>query len=287
MEIYVVDAFSKEISGGNRAGVAIIGEGEEFPEKETMLKIASDFNYSETAFIKKIGRESYETRYFTPVSEVDICGHATIGAFSVLLNKGLIEKEKTYKNITKAGSLDIELEEDTIFMDMGKPESFYKFQDEEEIKKIYKIMGITYEKQGEHKDAYIFPQIISTGLLDIMLPVRDEEQLNAIAPDFELLSKISEECKVVGVHAFTLNTEDGSIKCRNFAPLYGIPEEAATGTSNGALTYYLYLNNIIEVGSVNRFVQGEGMGRPSEIISKLISPEKIKIGGSAVLVKGI
>ena len=50
-------------------------------------------------------------------------------------------------------------------------------------------------------------------------------------PDFKALSELSERYHVVGVHAFTVNTADGDIHCRNFAPLYDIDEEAATGTS--------------------------------------------------------
>lgn len=57
-------------------------------------------------------------------------------------------------------------------------------------------------------------------------------------------------------------------RCRNFAPLYGIDEEAATGTSNGALTYYLHSQGRISEQDVNTFIQGESMGKPSIIKSK-------------------
>lgn len=286
MKFYIVDAFSNQIFGGNPAGIVLIGEKEDFPSEEIMQKTAAELRYSETAFVKKVGEKEFHTRYFTPTSEVDLCGHATIGVFSVLLNEGIVKTGEKYINNTLAGALNIEVGENVIFMDMGEPKEIFKICEEEELKELYEIMGLSHEGQGIFNDRKLLPQAISTGLPDIMLPVRDEEQLNAISPDFKALARLSERYKVVGVHAFTLNTADGNIHCRNFAPLYGIDEEAATGTSNGALTYYLHLNNIIGNNSIYQFIQGEAMGRPSRIMSKLSVNEgkvKIQIGGSAVI----
>ncbi|WP_042273433.1 PhzF family phenazine biosynthesis protein [[Clostridium] dakarense] len=283
MKFYIVDAFSNQIFGGNPAGIVLIGEKNDFPSEEIMRKTAAELRYSETAFVKKVGEKEFRTRYFTPAAEVDLCGHATIGAFSVLLSEGIVKPGEIYINHTLAGALNIEIGEEAIFMDMGEPKELFKIDAKEDIIEIYKIMGISYENQGLFNGIKLLPQAISTGLPDIMIPVRDENQLNSISPDFKALSELSERYKVVGVHAFTVNAADGNIHCRNFAPLYDIDEEAATGTSNGALTYYLYLNNIINKDSVNQFIQGEAMGRPSKIISKLMSDEKIKIGGNAVI----
>ena len=91
---------------------------------------------------------------------------------------------------------------------------------------------------------------------------------------------------MVGVHMFCPSTPDAAAHCRNFAPLYAIPEEAATGTSNGALTYYLYSRGLTAAGAENRFVQGEKMGKPSEILSRLTDGGdgvKVQVGGRAVL----
>ena len=69
-------------------------------------------------------------------------------------------------------------------------------------------------------------------------------------------------------------------------PLYAIPEEAATGTSNGALTYYLYRYGGVAAGEANRFVQGEKMGKPSEVLSRLEERDgriQVQVGGRAVL----
>lgn len=71
--------------------------------------------------------------------------------------------------------------------------------------------------------------------------------------------------------------------CRNFAPLYDIDEEAATGTSNGALTYYLSMMDLINKNTENIFIQGEAMGKPSTIRSRINDNNTIYIGGDAIV----
>ena len=106
-------------------------------------------------------------------------------------------------------------------------------------------------------------------------------------PDMKALSDLSARYEVVGVHAFTLDAEDGvTAHTRNFAPLYDIDEEAATGTSNGALTYYFYLNNIIGANANCKIIQGEKMDRPSVILTDIQAEGDnclIKVGGSGVI----
>lgn len=194
MKFYIVDAFSDQIFGGNPAGIVLIDEKNDFPSEEVMRKTAAELRYSETAFVKQIGEKEFHTRYFTPASEVDLCGHATIGAFSVLLAESLVKSGETYINFTLAGTLNIEIGDSVIFMDMGEPQKISTIDVKEDITELYRIMGISDEGQGllsKGDNIALLPQIISTGLPDIMLPVKDEDQLNAISPDFPGLSKLS------------------------------------------------------------------------------------------------
>lgn len=136
--------------------------------------------------------------------------------------------------------------------------------------------------------------LISTGLPDIMLPLPTRDELNSLSPNMKELSLFSKKWNVVGVHAFTTNLLEGNtserkVFCRNFAPLYGIDEEAATGTSNGALAYYFYLNKFLDSAGNLKAVQGESMNRPSSIDAYLSpEPEKngevtVRVGGSAAI----
>ena len=101
-----------------------------------------------------------------------------------------------------------------------------------------------------------------------------------------LVAELSRRQKVTGVHMFCLGDDTCTAWCSNFAPLYDIPEECATGTSNGALTYYLYRYGLVQPDRENVFIQGEHMRRSSEIRSRL-TVEKgdalIRVGGRAVL----
>ena len=282
MKFFIVDAFTDKIFGGNPAGVVILPAGADFPPDEIMLKTAAELRYSETVFIRQTGAHEFCSRYFTPCAEVELCGHATIGSFSALMHAGVIEKDCACINHTRAGELNIEIRNNEIYMDMAAPSEIGTVSNPEKIRELYEIMGAVYDDEKIR----LLPKIISTGLPDIMMPLASKEDLNKMEPDMKALSDLSARYKVTGVHAFTLDAEDGiTAHARNFAPLYGIDEEAATGTSNGALAYYLYLNNIIKPKAECKIIQGEKMGRPSVILACIDAEKgcKIKVGGSAAI----
>ena len=274
MKFYIADAFTETIFGGNPAGVVLLPDGSDFPSDALMVKTAAELRYSETAFIKRLSEKEFQIRYFTPAAEVDLCGHATIASFKVLLHAGIIHDNDTCLNHTLAGVLNA-------------------------LDELYKVMGSSYDEQLA-KGLTLLPQMISTGLPDIMLPLVSLADLAALAPDMPALSALSARYEVTGVHAFTLDkagdADDALCHARNFAPLYDIDEEAATGTSNGALTYYGYLNGFVKDGDDCKIIQGEKMGRPSLILTHLdadcsadgceggtASACQIQVGGSAVI----
>ncbi len=294
MKFYIADGFTDSLFGGNPAGVVILDEDRDFPSEETMVKTAAELRYSETAFIKTPGgtgeNRNFQIRYFTPAGEVDLCGHATIASFVCLVKAGLLSENCSCVNRTVAGDLNIEIKDGFVMMDMATPQNLGSITEPDAVKRLYEVMG--YEKDpGDFHG--LKPQIISTGLPDIMMPVGSLEELSALNPDMKALSRLSEEYKVTGVHAFTVNCGDATAHCRNFAPLYDIDEEAATGTSNGALTYYFYLNGILpedvsggEEPVSCRIIQGEKMGRPSVILTDIKAGKegcRIRVGGRAVI----
>ncbi len=284
MKFYIIDAFTDSIFGGNPAGVVILPDGVDFPSDEICIKTAAEMRYSETAFIKDLGNDEFNIRYFTPVAEVELCGHATIGSFVALRSGGYIG-DGEFTDHTISGSLKINVSGDQILMDMAEPVKTGEISERSMVEELYNIMGLEYE-QVEHRGEILPVQMISTGLPDIMMPVSSLESLEGIAPDFDALAKISSRYEVVGVHAFTLEGDDATCHVRNFAPLYDIDEEAATGTSNGALTYYGYLNGFIKNGDSCTFIQGEKMDRPSKITSRITVEGDdclIRVGGGGVV----
>lgn len=282
MKLYVVDAFTTQRFSGNQAGVTLLNAGEDFPQDDFMRALASELKHSETAFVKALGSGHFQLRYFTPAGEVNLCGHATIAAFTVLREEGVIALG-TYTASTLAGELYIQVEESVIWMDMAPPKRVRSF-DEIESEELYAAYGLTVADASE---GYI-PAAVSAGLVDILLPVKSLEILERAQQNEAEVVRLSRKYEVVGIHMFC-PTLTGKATChaRNFAPLYAISEEPATGTSNGALTYYLYECGKIKAGEENIFIQGEKMGRPSVIYSRLSLVDgaaAVKIGGKAVVV---
>ena len=279
MELYVADAFTTVRFSGNQAGVALLGEGN-FPEESLMRALAGELKHSETAFVRRTGDRAFHIRYFTPAEEVDLCGHATIAAFTVLRDTGAIAPGD-YALHTRSGDLEIGVGADAVWMDMAPPTDGPTFSEEEQGA-LYAAYGLSLADRPEGLE----PQAVSTGLMDILLPVRDMDTLDRAVQNEAEVTRLSEHYNVVGVHMFCPHTPDAAAHCRNFAPLYAIPEEAATGTSNGALTYYLFRRGLIQAGADNRFVQGEKMGKPSEILSRITEDNgsvKVRVGGRALI----
>ena len=281
MKLYIVDAFTTQRFSGNQAGVALLSTEEPELTDAFCQALAAELKHSETAFVRPTGPDSFRLRYFTPEGEVDLCGHATIAAFTTLREaEGLAPG--TYRASTLAGELNIQVSGQAVWMDMAPPVEGRGFSTGE-TEELYAAYGLS---TADCPEGYA-PMVVSTGLQDILLPVSTAEALDRAEQDERAVTELSKRYGVVGVHMFwpCLNGEDAA-HCRNFAPLYAIPEEAATGTSNGALTYYLYRRGKIAAGAENRFLQGEKMGKPSEILSRLTEgPDgvQVRVGGRAVL----
>ena len=261
VDIYVAAAFSKDNKGGNKAGV-VLGRLELTSVQKAA--IAKEVGYSETVFVLDSDKADYKLQYFTPTEEVPLCGHATIAAFSTLKLLNMLDKPDCTIE-TEAGILNIHIKDDgLILMEQNRP-AYLEVLDSD----IF--TGCIERNFIDHR----FPiQIVSTGLNDVMLPVDSVEHLEQLSPDFEMIANMSKEKEVVGVHAFTIIKEsDVTAICRNFAPLYGIDEESATGTANCALACYLF--KYYKQQSQYVFEQGHNMGDISRIVVNLSYHENV------------
>ena len=271
MKYYIVDAFTDQPFGGNPAGVVLL-DSDAFPEEELMLKVAAELRYSETAFVVQHSDNEYTVRYFTPKAEVELCGHATIATFAMLHHEnGLTGRCLCH---TKAGDLAIEVG-DRVMMQMATPQIVKSIDEPEEI---YRALGV-----GDYMLA-LPVMIVSTGLPDFMIPVGDVETLNRLQPNMKAVSEITEKHKAVSFHVFAFGNDGYTAHVRDFAPLYDIPEESATGTANASLTHYLQQNGCIASAGDFSFLQGEAMGRPSVVATRVTTDGTIYVGGTAAVV---
>lgn len=270
----IVDAFTDEAYSGNPAGVVYLG-GEPFPEESACVKAAAELRFSETAFIRKLSETEFAVRYFTPVCEAALCGHATVASFSYLREKKLCGLGDMLVH-TASGDIRVTVERREVWLDMAEARIVSGLE-----KSLCERLYLAYSLPARETECGLEPKIVSVGLADILLPVSSLSELAGAVQDENAIADISCELGVTGVHMFCLTNDGFTAHCRNFAPLYGIPEECATGTSNGALFRYLSEYGIVS-GSA-RFIQGEAMGRPS-VIAARYEDGRVRVGGPAAVV---
>lgn len=274
-KIYKLSSFPAKKYGGNPAGVVLDADN---LTSEDMLKIAKDVNFSETAFVMHSDNADFKVKFFTPTNEVDLCGHATIATFSLMKQLDLI-KDGKYTQETKAGILEIYIQDDFVYMEQKLP-TYGVNLDKSMIERCFHNTDFLDER---------FPiSIVSTGLFEIFLPVKSFDDLNHLEYNSKKIMELSEMFGAIGIHAFSLDkVNEYDANCRNFAPVVGIDEESATGTSNGALA--CYFAKYVEKKTSYVFGQGYTMGKPSEINVKLEYTNdeisKVLVGGNALIIK--
>ncbi|MDC0558780.1 PhzF family phenazine biosynthesis protein [Candidatus Izimaplasma bacterium] len=274
-ELYRLSAFPKTRDGGNKAGVVLNGD---YLSDIEMQEIAKEVGYSETAFVLKSDKADFKVRFFTPTDEVDLCGHATIATFNLLRDQNKI-KPGIYTQETKAGVLKLYVQSKMVYMQQNRPE-FFETLSVQDIKNCFDNEGFVHPE---------FPiKVVSTGIKEIFIPIISIDALNSLKPNMEEITKVSKKYGCIGIHVFALGGNECDAYGRNFAPVVGIDEESATGTSNGALSCYLY--KLVDESTKQHVLrQGYSMGLPSEIFSKIMSKTKkireIWIGGRALLLE--
>ncbi|HVQ44605.1 MAG TPA: PhzF family phenazine biosynthesis protein [Candidatus Saccharimonadia bacterium] len=268
-----VNAFTANGRNGNPAGVVL---GADALDERQMLAVASGLGLSETAFVSQSDRATRKVRFFTPTTEVDLCGHATIATWSLLHKLGELSVG-TYTQETKAGLLKVEIQnEGLVFMEQTRAAFFDKVEPPE----VAGMLGI----KASDFHASLHPQIVSTGIRDLLVPLIDKSVLARLRPNLDAIADFSRRHDISGFHVFALLENEQSLaSARNFAPADGIPEECATGTSNGALLCYLKNERTLPQREIYRVEQGEAMGRLSYIYGTF-KDEIVWIGGQAEII---
>ncbi|KAF0699957.1 Aste57867_9507 [Aphanomyces stellatus] len=243
--------------GGNKAGVVHVTDG--LPTDAVMQEVAKVVGFSETAFVWAQDNNVVHVRFFTPEGEVDLCGHATIAVFSAM------PPSRVYAMHTKKSVLRVETDADgRVTMDQDAPT--FRAPDSSVVPSILDALGLTRDDAPLND---IPPVVVSTGLPDLFVAVKSRAILHdRMRPHMDKISAISKELDTIGFHVFTLDCDEGfTAECRNFAPLFGIDEEAATGTSSGALAALLSRRDTA-IGTTTKrmaFAQGRNMQLPSRI----------------------
>jgi trans-2,3-dihydro-3-hydroxyanthranilate isomerase len=289
------DVFTQTALTGNPLAVFPDAKG---LDADTMQALAREMNLSETTFVFQSQQATRQVRFFTPTAEIPLAGHPTIGTWWILAELGLLElPDHGIERITQetgAGVLPVD-----IHLEDGKPKEVVMVQAlpdfgdmVEDVKRLGLALGGTNETVLQHPT----PQVVSTALPQLMVPIRSLEELQGLPSGgsggtlVDLLREFGTDCAMCYA-ADTVNGES-AIRCRMFAPGLGVPEDPATGSAAGALGSYLVWHNVVRphdgVGTLT-VEQGVEIGRRSMIHVEVAVGNggeitEVRVGGQAVTV---
>lgn len=290
-----IDVFTRTPLTGNALAV--------FPDAvglstETMQALAREKNLSETTFVTPSTAATKRVRFFTPTAEIPLAGHPTVGTWWTLAELGQVklpqDGEVRVTQETGAGVLPVDItarggKPVRVVMTQAQPQFGNVVSARSQLGKALGGGASTLPKRPE-------PQIVSTGLPQLMVPIKDLATLKHLpsggagAALAKLLRELGTDCAML----FTLEAEtpEADVHCRMFAPGLGVTEDPATGSAAGALGCYLVFHNLIRPhNGVAKILieQGIEIARPSLIHVEVVvgnggEINEVRVGGEAVTV---
>ncbi|MCG0286685.1 PhzF family phenazine biosynthesis protein [Streptomyces sp. PSAA01] len=227
MRIRIVDAFTERPFAGNPAGVVLL-DTDTFPDDDRLQQIAAEVNLAETAFAHPLPRAAeadWALRWFTPVTEAPMCGHATLATTHVLKTTGTATG--TVRFATLSGVLSATADDGgSITLDFPTA-SLTALPVSRKTAEVAGALGaeiVSAHHAGPHID-------------DLLIELADEKTVRALAPDLSALKRISHRGVIVTAAAED-PTRGYDFVSRMFAPAVGIDEDPVTGSAHTALAPY-------------------------------------------------
>ena len=278
------DAFTKTAGKGNPAGVIL--KAQEYHTDE-MQEIARQIGFSECAFYLPSDKADFSLRYFTPGSEVNLCGHATIASIYALYKDAPKDEGPLRKRVeTKAGIIDISYHPAGQEVVMSQADAqFLLFKGDREA--LAHSIGI--QKTDFEPDLPIVYG--STGLWTVIVPIKSLEAFSRMKPNNTLFSSILKEMPNASIHPICMETlkKESTLHGRHFSPAStGRIEDPITGTACGVMgAYYISYIRPLEQGCDILIEQGQDAGYDGIVhvwANKIGQAVKVKIAGTAIKV---
>jgi trans-2,3-dihydro-3-hydroxyanthranilate isomerase len=269
-----LDVFTSRPLTGN--GLAVVHHADGIDDA-TMLAFARETKLSETSFVQTATEPGadYRNRIWTIVSELPFAGHPSLGT-AVAVAHARAEREAHYVQQTGAGlqAVDVELGSSGVARASMLQEPAV-FGDEIDPGRIFGALGL--EASDVHPE--LPPQVVSTGLAHLMIPVRDEAVLSRVRPQAAPLTALLDELGVVCGYVAANDPANGAAHARGYFAADGmIVEDPATGSAAGPLCAYLHARTGAPRVDI---VQGEAMGRPSRMLCE--AGERVRVAGDVVV----
>jgi PhzF family phenazine biosynthesis protein len=248
--IFHIDAFTTRRFAGNPAAVIPLPS---FLEDALLLKIAAENNLSETAFLVP-GGDDYSLRWFTPTTEVPLCGHATLASAAVVMER------------LESGRNGVVFHSASGPLTVNRTEAGYVMDFPARASQLVSIPPGLSEALG------IDPIEVFSNKFNYLALLESEEVLRALAPDMAALARIDRP----GVIVTAPGDSTYDFVSRYFAPAKGIPEDPVTGAAHCMLAPY-WANRLGK--TVFRAFQASRRG--GEIVCRLIA-DRVKLEGACV-----
>ena len=254
IRILQIDAFTDRPFAGNPAAVCLL---EEEQDADWMQAVATEMNLSETAFARPLD-DGFELRWFTPLSEVDLCGHATLASAHGLWSEGVVNGTQPIRFHTRSGVLTCTQDGDLIELDFPATPA----QEAEPPAGLLVALGVQ-------------PSFVGKSEFDKLVLVESEEAVRSLKPDFSQLREIAMRGVIV-----TSTSDDPRFDfvSRYFAPGAGIDEDPVTGSAHCCLgPYWSELLGKTEMTAFQASARGGA-------VRVRVNGDRVLLGGQAVTV---
>ena len=210
--IYQIDAFTDKIFSGNPAAVCSL---DKWLDDDVMQKIAMENNLAETAFYVKQD-DQYQIRWFTPVAEVDLCGHATLAAAFVIFNYENYSENIIHFYSPKSGALQVTKKGELLTLNFPT-DIFQQVELSKEITDCFNVKS----------------RLAFKGKTDYLLVFDNEDEIKKAVPVFDSISKLEGRGVII-----TAKGDKVDFVSRFFAPKFGVNEDPVTGSAHTTLIPY-------------------------------------------------
>jgi len=260
LALYQVDAFTNASFAGNPAAVCVLPASR---GAAWMQNVAAEMNLSETAFLRRQASGTYALRWFTPASEVDLCGHATLASAHVLWTEGFLASDEPAVFETNSGELQATRTGSRISLDFPTD----TVQATEPPTGLSDALGISD------------PAFVGRSDRDLLVQVHDAATVRSLAPDLNAIASF--DARGVVVTAPAPPNSEADLVSRFFAPAVDVPEDPVTGSTHCALGPY-WAARLGSTTLTGRQVSARG--GTVEMHLDAPSADRITLGGQATTV---
>jgi trans-2,3-dihydro-3-hydroxyanthranilate isomerase len=257
-------------------GLAVVHDADAVPDA-LMHSIARETRLSETSFVQSAEAEGadYRQRIWMPSGEIPFAGHPSLGtAAAVARVRG--DQRARYVQETQAGLQPVDVELDGLLARVSMLQEPASFGPELDPDEVLPTVGL----EGTDADPQLPAQVVSTGVEQVLVQIRNAAALAGLLPDYDRIGALLRATGAIVLYVSAVDIEAGTARARSFTGSAAIGEDPATGSAVGPLCAHVAQRSGVTQLDV---VQGEEMRRPSRLRAA-IEGDRVRVGGDAVVV---